>query len=56
MPADKSAGVWQAFPRDDQAVSIIQDGRWKFQPNPVDWVIMPHLAKPWPSVAARPMA
>jgi hypothetical protein len=44
--ADKSAGVWQAFPRDDRAVSIIQDGRWKLPPNPVDWVIRPPLAKP----------
>jgi hypothetical protein len=44
--ADKSHGVWQAFPRDDQAVSIIQDGRWKIPPNPVDWVIRPRLAKP----------
>jgi hypothetical protein len=46
MAADKSGGTWQAFPRDDKAVSIIQDGRWKFQPNPVDWVIRPYLAKP----------
>jgi hypothetical protein len=45
-PADKAYGVWQAFPRDDQAVSIIQDGRWKIPPNPVDWVIRPPLAKP----------
>ncbi len=46
MAADKSDGTWQAFPRDDEAVSIIQDGRWKFPPSPVDWVIRPHLAKP----------
>jgi len=44
--ADKSYGTWQAFPRDDQAVTIIQDGRWKLPPNPVDWVIRPPLAKP----------
>jgi len=44
--ADKGYGTWQAFPRDDQAASIIQDGRWKFQPNPVDWVIRPHFAEP----------
>jgi hypothetical protein len=44
--AGSSSGVWQAFPRDDQAVSIIQDGRWKLPPNPVDWVIRPNLAKP----------
>ena len=46
MVADKTAGVWQAFPRDDQAVAIIQDGRWKFPPSPVDWAIRPRLAKP----------
>lgn len=44
--ADRNSGVWQAFPRDDEAVSIIQDGRWKFPPSPVDWAIRPHLAKP----------
>ena len=46
LVADKTAGVWQAFPRDDQAVSIIQDGRWKFPPSPVDWAIRLRLAKP----------
>jgi hypothetical protein len=46
MSAEKSEGIWQAFPRDDQAVSIIQDGRWKFPPSPVDWAIGPRLAKP----------
>jgi hypothetical protein len=45
-PADKSYGIWQAFPRDDQAAAIIQDGRWTYPPSPVDWVIRPHLAKP----------
>jgi hypothetical protein len=44
--ADRNYGIWQAFPRDDEVVSIIQDGRWKILPNPVDWVIRPHLAKP----------
>jgi hypothetical protein len=44
--ADKGSGVWQAFPCDDQAASIIQDGRWKYPPSPVDWVIRPCLAKP----------
>jgi hypothetical protein len=45
-PADKSYGVWQAFPREDEAAAIIKDGRWTFPPSPVDWVIRPHLAKP----------
>ena len=44
--ADRNYGIWQAFPRDDEVVSIIQDGRWKILPNPVDWAIRPHLAKP----------
>jgi hypothetical protein len=44
--ADRSYGIWQAFPRDDQAVAIIKDGRWKYLPNPVDWAIGPPLAKP----------
>lgn len=45
-PPDRSYGVWQAFPRDEQAVAIIKDGRWTYAPSPVDWVIRPHLAKP----------
>jgi hypothetical protein len=44
--ADRSYGIWQAFPRDDQAALIILDGRWKYQPSPVDWAIRPPLAKP----------
>jgi hypothetical protein len=44
--ADKTEGVWQAFPRDEQAVAIIQDGRWTFAPSPVDWAIRPQLAQP----------
>jgi len=44
--ADRDYGVWQAFPSDDKAASIIQDGRWKFPPSPVEWVIRPSLAKP----------
>jgi hypothetical protein len=45
-PAVRSHGMWQAFPRDGKAASIIQDGRWTFPPSPVEWVIMPPLAKP----------
>lgn len=45
-PADPAAGTWQAFPRDEAAVSIIKDGRWKIEPNPVDWVTRPALARP----------
>jgi hypothetical protein len=44
--AAKNDGTWQAFPRDDKAAAIIQDGRWKFPPSPVDWVIRTPLANP----------
>jgi hypothetical protein len=43
IPAEQSAGDWQMFPRDDEAVKIITDGRWKREPNPVDWTLMPRL-------------
>ena len=41
-----AAGDWQTFPRDDEAVRIASDGRWKRPPNPVNWSIMPRLAAP----------
>ena len=44
--ADKSSGAWQAFPCDDNAMAVIQDGRWTFPPNPVAWTIRTPLAKP----------
>jgi hypothetical protein len=46
MAADKSYGAWLAFPRDDGAAAVIRDGRWKLEPNPVDWVLMPRLTGP----------
>jgi len=46
MEARKASGDWQAFPRDDAAPPIIGDGRWKREPNPVEWKIMPRLAAP----------
>jgi hypothetical protein len=46
VAAERSAGDWQAFPRDDEAVKIIGDGRWRRPPNPVDWKIRPTLAAP----------
>lgn len=46
MSAEQRFGTWLTFPRDDVAVGIIRDGRWKFPPSPVDWVIMPRLAAP----------
>lgn len=46
LAAGKSAGDWQMFPREPQALPIIRDGRWKIEPNPVDWAIRPCLAAP----------
>jgi hypothetical protein len=44
MPAEAQYGTWQMFPRDDHAVALIKDGRWKLEPNPVDWKIRPFSA------------
>lgn len=46
LTAKKSFGNWQMFPRDYDVLPIIRDGRWQKQPNPVDWIIMPLMAKP----------
>ena len=46
IEATQAAGSWQMFPRDDQAIAMIRDGRWKHPPNPVDWIVRPRLAVP----------
>jgi hypothetical protein len=46
LTAKKSFGNWLMFPRNADILPIIHDGRWQIQPNPVDWKIMPILAKP----------
>jgi hypothetical protein len=46
LPARKTYGDWQMFPRDEQVLPISRDGRWGLQPNPVNWTIMPQLAAP----------
>lgn len=46
IPTEPEAGVWQMFPRDPKAVSLIQDGRWSYPPSPVNWAIRPTLAAP----------
>jgi hypothetical protein len=43
MPA---AGHWQIFPRDTAVQSLIQDGRWQMEPNPVPWTLRPRLDRP----------
>ncbi|MDD4868971.1 MAG: hypothetical protein PHR77_00320 [Kiritimatiellae bacterium] len=44
--ANKTDGVWHMFPRDEEAVKMIKDGRWKRPPNPVEWTIRPMMAAP----------
>lgn len=44
--AGKSFGDWQMFPRNQEILQAIQDGRWQKEPHPVKWVIMPGLAAP----------
>jgi hypothetical protein len=46
VAAVKSAGDWQMFPRDEAAVALITDGRWKLEPNPVAWTLRPELRLP----------
>jgi len=43
---EKSAGIWQMFPRNKEVVAMIKDGRWKQLPHPVDWAIRDNLAAP----------
>lgn len=44
--AKKSYGNWQMFPRSENDVGIIQDGRWQKEPHPIKWVIMPWMKRP----------
>jgi len=46
LTAKKSFGDWQMFPRNQDILRVIHDGRWQKEPNPVKWVIMPSLAAP----------
>lgn len=46
LPARKEFGDWQMFPRDAAAVPWIQDGRWRLEPHPVEWTMLPQLAAP----------
>jgi hypothetical protein len=46
LTAKKSFGNWQMFPRNEDVLPIIRDGRWQKEPNPVDWRIMPRMAMP----------
>lgn len=46
MAAERANGLWQMFPRDQEAPKLIYDGRWKFPPNPVEWARMPEFELP----------
>ena len=46
LAADPTFGTWLMAPRDADAVRIIQDGRWKIEPSPVDWAILPEMDRP----------
>lgn len=46
LAAEKSFGDWQMFPRAEDVLPIIHDGRWEKEPNPVKWAIMPCMAVP----------
>ena len=46
LPAPRSEGVWQVFPRDGEVAALVGDGRWQHPPHPVAWTIRPPLAAP----------
>ncbi len=46
LEATRSFGDWLMYPRDNAATQVIRDGRWKLEPNPVDWKLMPLLRGP----------
>jgi hypothetical protein len=46
VSADREHGEWLAFPRDEQAVEVIGDGRWDLEPHPLAWTLMPNFALP----------
>ncbi len=44
--ATKADGDWQLFPRDDQVLAVVHDGRWTKPPYPLNWAIRPPFAAP----------
>ncbi len=46
LMARKSFGDWQMFPRDQEVLQVVHDGRWQKEPSPVKWTIMPHIGMP----------
>jgi hypothetical protein len=46
VDSPKDKGGMQLFPKSEDVLPIINDGRWKFPPFPNDWAIRPFLAAP----------
>jgi len=46
VEAAQDKGAMQLFPKNQDVLAIINDGRWKFPPYPNDWAIRPALAAP----------
>ncbi len=46
IEATEDRGRWQAFPGDEVAAQLIQDGRWLRPPSPVTWAIHELMAAP----------
>jgi hypothetical protein len=43
LPVTADRGAWQIFPRAKEDMDIIQDGRWRIEPNPISWQTGPTL-------------
>ena len=46
ISAKKELGEWLSFPRDEDALAIINDGRWKLEPHPLEWLTVSNYALP----------
>jgi hypothetical protein len=46
VSAEPELGDWLAFPRDERAVAVIEDGRWTLGRSPLTWSMMPSYARP----------
>jgi len=47
VAADHKLGDWLCFPRDDEARKLISDGRWKYAPNPVEFIPVENYRYPF---------
>jgi hypothetical protein len=53
VTATLERGEWQMYPRDATVRRIIEDGRWKLEPHPVEWTIPGEFAGPMATVFRR---